>query len=71
MSEYTCQVCRHTYCERPGWTEEARLKEAAELFPDEDLTKEENRAVVCDDCHKDILEWIENGCPERENQSHI
>jgi DNA-directed RNA polymerase subunit RPC12/RpoP len=64
--KYMCAVCKEE-CENDDleWNEEDWMKEALELFPDYDLTREENRSMVCEDCHsKVILEWMAQGFPE-------
>ncbi len=45
--EFTCQACLGAF--RKAWTDEEALAESASLFPDED-----DMAVVCDDCWKEL-----------------
>lgn len=61
---YTCDICQEE-CEsdESRWTEEDAMKEALELFPDYDLTREEDRSITCEDCHAKILDWMKKGCP--------
>lgn len=46
---YTCAMCGGTFETQDDWTEEDRMKEKEENFPDVPL---EECDVVCDDCYQ-------------------
>lgn len=51
---YTCEVCGKT-C-KSAWTEEEALVELEIKFPE---ARVEDCALVCDDCYKEFIEWME------------
>lgn len=55
---YECQQCHGTF--ESDWTTKDALTEMGELFPE---FRGGNVLVVCDDCHKEIMERRESGWP--------
>jgi hypothetical protein len=50
---YTCECCGGTF--EKGWSDEEMRLESVEKFPE---LKDEDAAVVCDDCYKKIENYI-------------
>jgi hypothetical protein len=50
-NEFTCCVCGNTY--EKSWSDEEAKEEFSEVFKSE--FNEENTAVVCDDCYKQMM----------------
>lgn len=50
--EYTCDNCGRTF--EKTWSDDDALAEATELFGE---IPPEERAIVCDDCWREIMAW--------------
>lgn len=51
-NEFKCEECLGIFEHDPDWTEEDKLTEVNENFPE---LPQEERASVCDDCYKEIM----------------
>lgn len=52
-TKYTCEVCDIEHENEDDWTEEKRMAEAKQNFPNDDI--ENDRASVCEDCFQKIM----------------
>lgn len=50
---FTCELCEETF--EKGWTDEEAEAEFEALFPDDPP-----RAVVCEDCFAEVMEWAKS-----------
>jgi len=55
MKEFTCAKCGESF--ESDWPEAEAEKEMKKNFGD---VPEEERAIVCDDCYNEFMEWYEN-----------
>jgi ssDNA-binding Zn-finger/Zn-ribbon topoisomerase 1 len=53
--EYTCDKCGEAFVS--GWSDEEASAEFEENFPE--TADEEETAVLCDDCYKAFMQWLE------------
>ena len=49
---YICSNCKMEF--ESGWSEEEAINEMQKNFGN---IPEKNRVVVCDDCHRELMEW--------------
>lgn len=59
---YTCGRCGGSFTKT--WSDEEAMDEARSLFPAERIEREEDQAVVCDPCFREIMEWAKVNAPE-------
>lgn len=52
-NEFQCAKCHRVF--EKGWSDEERIKEQIENGWGD--LKEEEQAIVCDDCYKDFMIW--------------
>lgn len=60
---YTCQHCHQTY--QKSWTDQDVIKEYQHRFPEHMHT---GKCVVCDDCYKEIMAWVDSLSPMERRQ---
>ena len=63
MSEFTCFKCKETFTKiRDGsWNEFMAAKEMLEIMPE---AKNSPTDILCDDCHKEFLDWFAKLTPK-------
>ena len=54
-NEYQCDHCKGVFVK--GWSDEEAEKES-EQWGDE--LEKQGRAIICDDCYKDFMNWAED-----------
>ena len=52
--EFTCALCGETF--QQAWSHEDAKAEFAEAFPDD---QDEATEILCDDCYKEALDYVE------------